>query len=181
MYARHGFLACDPVERDQRSGCPPFQLGEYRDVPADGTGPGWILDGFQHWCVHKQRKFVDVAAGPCAAPSRPAGNSSVLSLQIPDAVPNDIALTWLHDIVCLCLSLAVCLSQIVGIAGGATRIRFPQVTLGGQSLPESVYLPGYDTNGWRNAAEVPSPPWPNPPLDVETPPQSGAYASFHGG
>ena len=63
--------------------------------------------------------------------------------------------------------------QVIGI-GGATRIRFPQVMDGRASLPDSMFLPGFNDSDWQTAVNVASPPWPAYPPDVETPPQLGA-------
>lgn len=62
--------------------------------------------------------------------------------------------------------------QIIGVAGGAPRIRFPVVMDGRADLAGDINSPGFDDSAWPQAVVVSDAPWDKTPPDrVETPGQ----------
>jgi len=61
--------------------------------------------------------------------------------------------------------------QIVGIAGNAPRIRYPQIVDVQKRLTGDIFSPGFDDSRWAGAIVVDDGPWPEVPAVVETPGQ----------
>lgn len=61
--------------------------------------------------------------------------------------------------------------QIIGVAGNAPRIRYPQI-IDLARVPEGdLHSPSFDASAWKNAIKITEGPWPEIPRDVETPGQ----------
>lgn len=63
--------------------------------------------------------------------------------------------------------------QFIGLHEGDMRIRFP-VILDADNIPDGIYGADYDDAAWNTAYEVENGPWPDRPLDLETPGQREA-------
>lgn len=61
--------------------------------------------------------------------------------------------------------------QVIGIAGDAPRIRYPQILDARKELQGDLNDPAYDDSRWPSAYEISEGPWPLQPTDVETPGQ----------
>ncbi|MCL5019788.1 MAG: hypothetical protein M1426_04885 [Patescibacteria group bacterium] len=61
--------------------------------------------------------------------------------------------------------------QIIGIAAGAHRIRYPQIIDGRKMFAGNFHDPEFDDTGWRAAFIIDNAPWQGRPMDVETPGQ----------
>lgn len=60
--------------------------------------------------------------------------------------------------------------QCVGIHGGDMRIRFP-VVVDAARIPDGIFDAAFDDSGWNAAYGVEAGPWPEKPLEQETPGQ----------
>ncbi len=61
-------------------------------------------------------------------------------------------------------------TQVIGLAGGAPRIRYPQRVFADR-LMDGVHQPDFDDSTWRHACVLPETPWPSDPGIAETRPQ----------
>ncbi len=61
--------------------------------------------------------------------------------------------------------------QVIGIAGDAPRIRYPQILDARKELSGSIHTTAFDDSQWGSAYVVKDGPWPARPRDVETPGQ----------
>lgn len=61
--------------------------------------------------------------------------------------------------------------QVIGIAGNAPRIRYPQILDAGKEIQGDLHNPAFDDSRWTSAYAVTEGPWSARPKDVETPGQ----------